>query len=95
MKKSEVMQDEHYEDIGRSLGIEVTVYSNGEETTGFVDSDSEYFNIINAARIKEISVEDEYNTDMYSQDLDKNLLYILKAELDNYKKLFTSKTTQT
>ena len=31
MKKSEVMQDEHYEDIGRSLGIEVTVYSNGEE----------------------------------------------------------------
>ena len=48
------MQDEHYEDIGRQLGIEVTVYSNGqEESTGFVDSDSEYFNIVNAARIKE------------------------------------------
>jgi DNA helicase-2/ATP-dependent DNA helicase PcrA len=88
MKKSEVMQDEHYEDIGRSLGIEVTVYSNGEEKTGFVDSDSEYFNIINAARIKEVSVEDEYNTDMYSQDLDKNLLYILKDELDNYKESY-------
>ena len=58
MKKSEVMQDEHYEDIGRSVGIEVTVYSNGEEKTGFVDSDSEYFNIINAARIKEIPIED-------------------------------------
>ena len=57
MKKREVMQDEHYEDIGRELGIEVTIYSNGEETTGFVDSDSEYFNIINAARIKEISTE--------------------------------------
>ena len=54
MKKSEVMQDEHYEDIGRELGIEVTVYSEGEEKTGFVDSDSEYFNIINAARIKEV-----------------------------------------
>ncbi len=25
------MQDEHYEDIGRQLGIEVTVYSNGQE----------------------------------------------------------------
>jgi len=85
MKKSEVMQDEHYEDIGRQLGIEVTVYSTGEETTGFVDSDSEYFNIINAARIKEISTEAEYNTDMYSQDLDQNLLYILRDELDNYK----------
>ena len=26
MKKAQVMQDEHYEDIGRKLGIEVTVY---------------------------------------------------------------------
>ena len=25
---------------------------------------------------------------MYSQDLDKNLLYILKDELDNYKESF-------
>ena len=88
MKKSEVMQDEHYEDIGRSLGIEVTVYSEGQEKTGFVDSDSEYFNIINAARIKEISIEDEYNTGMYAYELDKNLLYILRDELDNYKESY-------
>ena len=88
LKKSQVLQDEHYEDIGRKLGIEVTVYSNGEEKTGFVDSDSEYFNIINAARIKGISIEEEYNTDMYSEDIDKHQLKILKEELDNYKKAF-------
>ena len=88
MKKSEVMQDEHYEDIGRKLGIEVTVYSNGQETTGFVDSNSEYFNLINAARIKEVSIEDEYNTGMYSYELEKNLLYILEEELNNYKDSF-------
>ena len=91
MKKSEVMQDEHYEDIGRSLGIEVTVYSNGQETTGFVDSDSEYFNLINAARIKEISIEEEYNTGMYSYELEKNLIYILRDELDNYKNSYKLK----
>jgi superfamily I DNA/RNA helicase len=91
MKKSEVMQDEHYEDIGRNLGIEVTVYSNGQETTGFVDSDSEYFNLINAARIKECSLEEEYNTDMYSPDLDKRLLNILSDELNNYKDAFKLK----
>ena len=85
MKKSNVMQDEHYEDIGRKLGIEVTVYSNGEEKTGFVDSDSEYFNIINAARIKNVTIEEEYNTDMYSEDIDKHQLQILKDEVDNYK----------
>ena len=79
------MQDEHYEDIGRKLGIQMTVYSNGEESTGFVDSNSEYFNLINAARIKEISIEDEYNTGMYSQDMDKQLLQIISDELQNYK----------
>ena len=88
MKKSEVMQDEHYEDIGKDLGIEVTIYSNGQETTGFVDSNSEYFNLINAARIKEISIEEEYNTGMYSYELEKNLLYILRDELNNYKNSF-------
>ena len=91
MKKSEVMQDEHYEDIGRKVGIEVTVYSNGQESTGFVDSDSEYFNLINAARIKEISIEAEYNTGMYSYELEKNLLHILGGELDNYKQSFKLK----
>ena len=85
MKKAQVMQDEHYEDIGRQLGIEVTVYSNGQEKTGFVDSDSEYFNLINAARIKNVTIEEEYNTDMYSEDLDKHQLKIIKDEVDNYK----------
>ena len=91
MKKSEVMQDEHYEDIGRNLGIEVTIYSDGRESTGFVDSDSEYFNLINAARIKEIPIEEEYNTGMYSPDLDKRLLNILSDELNNYKDAFKLK----
>lgn len=88
MKRSQVMQNEHYEDIGRQLGIEVTFYSSGEEKTGFLDSDSEYFNIINAARVKNITIEEEYNTDMYSEDIDKNLLTILKDEVDNYKESY-------
>jgi DNA helicase-2/ATP-dependent DNA helicase PcrA len=88
MKKAQVMQDEHYEDIGRILGIEVTVYSGGEETTGFINSDSEYFNLINAARIKNMSIEEEYNTDMYSQDMDKRLLQIISDEVDNYKRSY-------
>ena len=85
LKKSNVMQPEHYEDIGSSVGIEVTVYTNGEERTGFVDSDSEYFNIINAARIKEVDVMQEYNTDMYSENIDKRMLSILAEEVNSYK----------
>ena len=88
MKKSEVMQDEHYEDIGRQLGIEVTVYTNGKEQTGFVDSSSEYFNLINIARIKGVTSQEEYNTDMYSHELDKNVIPILENEINNYKKAY-------
>ncbi len=88
IKKAQVMQDEHYEDVGRKVGIEVTVYSNGEEKTGFVDSDSEYFNIINAARIKNVTIEEEYNTDMYSEDIDKHQLQIIKDEVENYKQAY-------
>ena len=88
LKKSNVMQPEHYQELGERVGIEVTVYANGEEKTGFVDSDSEYFNIINAARIKETDVIQEYNTDMYSENIDQRMLRILKDELDNYRKAY-------
>ena len=49
MKKDNVMQAEHYEEIGKSLGVQVSVYRGGEEETGYIDSDSEYFNLINIA----------------------------------------------
>ena len=62
-----------------------------KETTGFIDSNSEYFNLINAARIKGVSLKEEYNTDMYSPTLDKQLLQILKDEVENYKESYKLK----
>ena len=88
MKKDNVMQPEHYEEIGRTIGVQVSVYRGGEEETGYIDSDSEYFNLINIARIKNITPKDEYNTDLYSDDMDYNLVEIIEAELKNYKSSF-------
>ena len=88
MKKDNVMQAEHYEEIGKTIGVQVSVYKGGEEETGYIDSDSEYFNLINIARIKNISIRDEYDTDLYSDDMDYNLVEIIEAELNNYKKSF-------
>jgi len=88
MKKDNVMQSEHYEEIGKTVGVQVSVYRGGEEETGYIDSDSEYFNLINIARIKNISIRDEYDTDLYSDDMDYNLVEIIEAELNNYKKSF-------
>ena len=39
MKKDNVMQSEHYEEVGKAIGIEVTVYRGGEEQTGYIDSE--------------------------------------------------------
>jgi len=88
MKKDNVMQSEHYEEIGKTIGVQVSVYKGGEEETGYIDSDSEYFNLINIARIKNVSTKDEYDTDLYSDDMDYNLVEIIEAELNNYKKSF-------
>jgi len=88
MKKDNVMQPEHYEEVGEAIGIEVTVYKGGEEQTGYIDSDSEYFNLINIARIKNRTIKEEYDTDLYSDDLEYNFLKIIEEEVRNYKKSF-------
>ena len=91
MKKDNVMQPEHYQEVGKAIGIEVTVYRGGREETGYIDSDSEYFNVINTARIKNRTLKEEYNTDLYSDDLDYNFLEIIEKELNNYKDSFKLK----
>ena len=85
MKKENVMQPEDYEKIGEEVGIEVTVYNSGQEQTGYIDSDSEYFNLINIARIKNQTLKEEYDTDLYSDDLDYNFLEIIEKQLNSYK----------
>jgi len=91
MKKDSVMQPEHYEEVGKTVGIEVTVYKGGQEETGYIDSDSEYFNLINIARIKNHTLKEEYDTDLYSDDLDYNFLKIIEEELKNHKDSFKLK----
>ena len=91
MKKESVMQPENYEEVGKAVGIEVTVYKGGTEETGYIDSDSEYFNLINTARIKNRTLKEEYDTDLYSDDLDYNFLEIIEKELKNYKDSFKLK----
>ena len=41
------MQPEHYEAIGRKL-VYKFLFTEDKEETGYIDSDSEYFNLINS-----------------------------------------------
>ena len=68
MKKDNVMQPEHYEEIGRNIGVQVSVYRGGEEETGYIDSDSEYFNLINIPELKTLHPKMN-TTQIYTQTI--------------------------
>ena len=75
MSEDNVMQPVHYEQVGEELGVRV----QETDESYFLNSNNEYFKLINKARVKKISVEDEYNTNEWSSNIDLTvLLYIYK-----------------
>jgi hypothetical protein len=73
MSEENVMQPIHYEQIGKELSIRVNYYSESDES-GYLNCDNEYFKLINKARIKNISIEDEFNTNEWSREVDFEVL---------------------
>jgi len=51
-----------------------------------MDCDNEYFKLISKSRVKCISVEDEFNTNEWSRDIDIDTLNYININLNNYKK---------
>ena len=87
MSEENVMQPVHYEQIGKELSIRVNYYSENDES-GYLNCDNEYFKLINKARIKNISIEDEFNTNEWSRDIDFEVLNHIYENFLNYKKSY-------
>jgi DNA helicase-2/ATP-dependent DNA helicase PcrA len=85
LKKDQVIQSSHYKDLGKKLGFPVT-YAEHQEDHGIFTSDSEYLQIINLARVRNITLEQQYNKREHTQDLELNKLHIISNELQRYKK---------
>jgi len=86
LSEDRVMQPTHYEEIGRLTGVRVkyTKYDE-EENNGYLNCDSEYFSLINKARVKDIGIESEFNTNNYSRKIDYTTLNHIKINLKNYR----------
>ena len=85
LKKERVMKHEDYREFGLKCGIPIqTAWHN--ESDGVFNSDNEYLRIINAARVKEIDVLDQYDRHNHTLDIERDLLYLLDQELSKYKK---------
>ena len=86
LKKDQVMQSSHYKDLGKRLGFPVTYAEYQEDHGGFFTSDSEFLQIINLAKVRNITLEQQYNKREHTQDLELNKLYNIAEALRIYKK---------
>ena len=86
LKKDQVMQSRHYKDLGKKLGFPVTYAEHQADHGGFFTTDSEYLQIINLAKVRNITLEQQYNKQEHTQDLELNKLHIISNELRRYKK---------
>ena len=82
MSEDSVMQPIHYEQIGKELNLRVV--DSGDES-GYLNFNSEYFKLINKARVKNISVEEEFNTNEWSSDIDYETLGHIYSNYNHFK----------
>ena len=86
LSEDRVMQPEHYEEIGRATGVRVKYTKYDDlESNGYLTCDSEYFQLINKSRVKDIPVESEFNTNEYSRKVDYQTLKHIDINLQNFK----------
>jgi len=86
LKKNQVMQPRHYKDLGEQLGFPVTYAEHQEDHGGFFTSDSEFLQIINLAKVRNITLEQQYNKREHTQDLELDKLHDIAEALRIYKK---------
>jgi DNA helicase-2/ATP-dependent DNA helicase PcrA len=87
IKKENVMQKNHYVDLGKKLGFPVNYARYEDEHGGIFTSDSGYLHLINLAKLRNITPEQQYDLNEHNQDLARDQLIIISNEIERYKKL--------
>ena len=86
INKDQVMQKRHYEDLGRKENIFLDYNEYDEEETGLFTTKSDYLRIINLAKLRNITLEQQLKLGDHTTDIDYNTLVHLDNELVRYKK---------
>ena len=89
LKEENVMQELNYKKIGESCGIQIK-YASYEKNSwnGIFSSNSEYLNIINLARAKQISPLQQFDKNEHLTQVERNKLDAINKEIDNYKNTY-------
>ena len=86
INKENVMQRRHYEDLGKKINLPLDYNDYDEEETGLFTTKSDYLRIINLAKLRNITVDQQFNLGEHNQDVEYDKLNIIANELDRYKK---------
>ena len=84
LREENVMQDYHYNDLGKELSIRVNAKKDADASP-YLTCDNEYFQIILKAKEKNISVWNEYCTGEHSTNVKPDLLKHIEANYNHYK----------
>ena len=86
LKEENVMQELNYKAIGESCGIQIK-YASYEKNAwnGIFSSNSEYLNIINLARAKQIDPLEQFDKNEHLTNVERNKLDAINKEINNYK----------
>jgi DNA helicase-2/ATP-dependent DNA helicase PcrA len=89
IKKEDVMQRRHYVDLGKKLGFPVNYAKFEDDHGGIFTSDSEYLRIINLAKLRNITAEQQFDLAEHNSDLERDKLRIIANEIERYKKEYS------
>ena len=86
INKENLMQRRHYEDLGKKINIQIDYNDWDEEETGLFTTKSDYLRIIHLAKLRNITLDEQFNLKEHNQKLEYTKLKIIANELQRYKK---------
>ena len=86
IKKENVMQKHHYQDLGQKIDFPVDYLEYDDEEGGIFTTKSDYLRILQLAKLRNIGFEKQYDLQEHTQDVEFDKLKILSNELERYKK---------
>ena len=86
IKKDEVMQRRHYEDLGKKMNLILDYHEYDNEHTGLFTTKSDLLRIVQIAKLRGITPEQQYNLKEHTQDITVPQLKQFVHDLDQYKK---------
>jgi DNA helicase-2/ATP-dependent DNA helicase PcrA len=86
IKKQNVMQKMHYEDLGKKLKMKLDYHEYDNNESGLFTTKSDLLRIVQLAKLRNITPEEQYNYRQHTQDITESELKRFSNELSRYKK---------